>query len=65
MAVDTALKALNRESACLKYIREGSTIQKEAAFVEKQFRKLIRDSQFLSTMMDEGRNKWLSFSEVI
>ena len=51
------VKALNKESACFKYIREkfpctSAEKAKNGVFVGPQIRKLTKDAQFLSAMTD-------------
>ena len=63
------VKALNKENACCKYIREklpnlNAENVKEDVFVGPQIRKLIKDLQFLSTMTNVEKT-WLSFAEVV
>ena len=64
------VKALNKEDACFKYIREKFSYMnaekvKESMFVGPQVRKLIKDAQFLSTTTDAKKKSWLSFTEVV
>ena len=64
------VKALNKESACFKYIQEkfpylSAETVKEGVFVGSQIRKLTKDMQFLSNMTNLERKAWLSFAEVI
>ena len=63
------VKALNKENACFKYIREklpnlNAENVKEDVFVGPQIRKLTKDLQFLSTMTNVEKT-WLSFAEVV
>ena len=63
------VKALNKENACFKYIREklpnlNAENVKENVFDGPQIRKLNKDLQFLSTMTNVEKT-WLSFAEVV
>ena len=63
------VKALNKENACFKYIREklpnsNAENVKEDVFVGPQIKKLTKDLQFLSTMTNVEKT-WLSFAEVV
>ena len=62
------VKALNKEDACFKCIQEKFCYMivekvKEDVFVGPQIRKLTKDAQFLSTMMDVEKKAWLSFAK--
>ena len=64
------VKALNKENACFKYIREklpnlNAENATEDVFVGPQIRKLTNDLQFLSTMTNVEKKAWFSFAEVV
>ena len=64
------VKALSKEDAWFKCIQEkfpymSAEKVKEAVFVGPQIRKLTKDEQFLSTMMDVKKKALLFFANVV